>query len=109
MRIKTFISSILIVMSVSFAYTLPLGFSMSTVVSGTNRAITLRFAPDGRLFYLEQWTGAVRTVSTTGTLNPANWINFSVDTGSGGSEEGLLGMAFDPNCPCDRGYDYVYR
>ena len=60
---------------------LPAGFVMSAVTTGLTNAITIRFAPDGRMFFLEQYfnpsTGRVRTMSSvTGTLNPTPWYTF---------------------------------
>src|SRR5512138_2003231 len=51
----------------------------------------MEYAPDGRLFVLEQ-TGAVRVIKD-GLLLPEPFITLGVNTSG---ERGLLGIAFDP-------------
>lgn len=73
------------------AATLPSGFTESIVASGLTAPVTMQFAPDGRLFVLEQ-AGTVRVIQN-GTLLPTPFISLSV---ASGGDRGLLGIAFDP-------------
>ncbi len=54
----------------------------------------LAFAPDGRLFYNEKNSGAVRVVSADGELQREPVITVAVD---GLVERGLLGITLDPD------------
>jgi glucose/arabinose dehydrogenase len=76
---------------------LPPGFVETPFATGLSNATAMEFAPDGRLFVLEQagtaqvWQGQSRVSSNffAGTsLNPS-----TVDSSG---ERGLLGIAFDP-------------
>lgn len=82
---------------------LPAGFTQSTFASGFGGRLTAgAFAPDGRLFALEQ-SGAVRVVSG-GTLLAAPFITLGVrDEG----ERGLLGIAFHPDFSTNN-YVFLY-
>src|SRR5436190_7063233 len=71
--------------------TLPANFSESLIGSITN-ATNLTYAPDGRIFVLQQ-AGQVRVIDH-GTLQATPFT--SVTTTSTG-ERGLLGIAFDPD------------
>jgi glucose/arabinose dehydrogenase len=55
----------------------------------------MAFAPDGRLFFTEKDTGAVRIIQD-GRLLPDPFATFPVTEGG---ETGLLGIAIDPNFP----------
>src|SRR5262245_50234077 len=79
--------------------TLPAGFTETTVVSGLSAPTAMEFAPDGRLFVLEQG-GNVKLVHNDGTT----WTALHLNTDSFG-ERGLLGIAFDPNL---RSNHFVY-
>lgn len=81
--------------------TLPNGFSESMVTSGLTRPTAIEFAPDGRLFALEQ-TGSVELVRSDGSL----WTALHLNVDSQG-ERGLLGIAFDPNYSTNH-YVYLY-
>jgi glucose/arabinose dehydrogenase len=77
------------------------GFTDSQVVSGLTNPTDMEFAPDGRLFVLEQ-AGRVRFVRSDGTLG--TFLNISTKVDATG-ERGLLGIAFDPAFATNR---YVY-
>src|SRR5262245_63248476 len=67
---------------------LPFGFTEATVVSGLSAPTAMEFAPDGRLFVLEQ-SGNVKLVRNDGTT----WTAIDLNVDSSG-ERGLLGIAF---------------
>jgi len=81
--------------------TLPTGFTEAAVVSGLSNPTAMEFAPDGRLFALEQG-GNVKLVHGDGTTWTA--LHLSVDSQG---ERGLLGIAFDPNFSTNH-YAYIY-
>ena len=81
--------------------TLPAGFTETTVVSGLSAPTAMEFAPDGRLFVLEQG-GNVKLVHNDGTT----WTALHLNTDSA-VERGVLGIAFDPNFSSNH-YVYLY-
>lgn len=81
--------------------TLPPGFTEASVVSGLSSPTTMEFAPDGRLFVLEQG-GNVKLVHNDGTT----WTALHLNVDSSG-ERGLLGIAFDPNYNANH-FVYLY-
>ncbi|MDP9418204.1 MAG: PQQ-dependent sugar dehydrogenase, partial [Actinomycetota bacterium] len=84
------------------AVTLPQGFSQSTYASGLGRVTAMAFAPDGRLFVIEQ-DGAVRVVRD-GKVLERPFLTLDVDARG---ERGLTGIALDPGFATN-GYVYLY-
>src|SRR5262245_39122188 len=80
---------------------LPPGFVETPVVSGLSAPTAMEFAPDGRLFALEQG-GNVKLVHSDGTT----WTALHLNVDSSG-ERGLLGIAFDPNYNANH-FVYLY-
>jgi len=66
---------------------------------------TLKFAPDGRLFYLETFAGNVMYYADSNAMAPTLWASIPVISTV---EHGLLGMAFHPQFP-DSPYVYFYH
>src|SRR4029077_19988693 len=81
--------------------TLPAGFTEAAVVTGLSNPTAMEFAPDGRLFVLEQG-GDVKLVHSDGTT----WTALQLNVDSSG-ERGLLGIAFDPDFSSNH-YVYLY-
>jgi glucose/arabinose dehydrogenase len=81
--------------------TLPAGFTDTLVASGLGGPTAMEFAPDGRLFVLEQG-GNVKLVHSDGTTFTA--LHLNVDSAG---ERGLLGIAFDPNFATNH-FVYLY-
>src|SRR4051812_11404882 len=81
--------------------TLPTGFVEAPVVSGLSAPTAMDFAPDGRLFVLEQG-GNVKLVRGDGTTWTA--LHLNVDSQN---ERGVLGIAFDPAFSTNH-YVYLY-
>jgi glucose/arabinose dehydrogenase len=75
----------------------PDGYSWETVVSGLDRPVNLQHAGDGssRLFIIEK-VGRIRIVQD-GSLIDFPFLNIIDRVGSGGNEQGLLGLAFHPD------------
>lgn len=80
----------------------PPGFVDSLFAAGTTNPVAMDFAPDGRLFVVEQG-GGVRVVRDGQTL-PEPFARLDVVAGG---ERGLLGVALDPAFATN-GYVYVY-
>jgi glucose/arabinose dehydrogenase len=80
---------------------LPSGFTDTLVASGLSGPTAMEFAPDGRLFVLEQ-AGNVKLVRPDGTTFTA--LHLSVDSAG---ERGVLGIAFDPNFASNH-FVYLY-
>lgn len=82
--------------------TLPNGFTALQVVTGISKPVGMAFAPDGRIFVLEQ-NGSVRVINN-GALLPTPLIRLKVDARG---EGGLIGIALDPNFSVNQ-YFYLY-
>ncbi len=95
------VSFFLITLTVASA-TLPAGFTESVVASGLQSPTTMQFAPDGRLFVLEQ-SGRVRVIDN-GALLATPFLTLTVDANG---ERGLLGIAFDPDFATNQ-WVYLY-
>ena len=80
----------------------PFGLKSELVAPAAN-ADAIAFAPDGRLFFAEHWTGAIRVVSADGQLAPDAWA--TVPNIAANLYWGLTGLAIDPEFESNR---YVY-
>jgi glucose/arabinose dehydrogenase len=81
----------------------PAGFNDAIFVTGLSLPVAMAFAPDGRLFVCEKG-GALRIVTPAGVLLPTPFMTLTVNTPG---EQGLLGIAFDPQF-ASNGYLYCY-
>ena len=84
------------------AATYPAGFTESWVAGNLLKPTTMAFAPDGRLFVLEQ-EGKVRIIKN-GQLLPTPFVSLDV---SYNGERGLIGITFDPQF-ASNGFVYLY-
>lgn len=80
----------------------PTGTS-SVILDNAKIPMSLRFAPDGRLFFNEVSEGRVR-IFQNGALLETPWAAFEV---ARGPETGLLGLALDPDFQSNH-YVYLY-
>ena len=78
---------------------------VTPVLTGLNFPVSLRFTPDGRIFFTEKNTGNVRVILQNGTLLGTPFATVSAIFTDG--EAGLLGVALDPSFSSN-GYVYVY-
>lgn len=80
--------------------------ALEPVVRGLKEPTFVASPPDGskRLFVLER-AGAIRVSDLEGQLKPAPFLDLTGEVALG-TEEGLLGLAFDPNF-ASNGYVYV--
>ncbi len=74
----------------------------SEVVTEADHAAAMAFAPDGRLFYAEQFTGSIRVVTADGELLDQPFAQVEVALFL---EWGLTGLALDPDFETN---NYVY-
>lgn len=86
----------------------PAGITLQQVASGLDRPVVITHALDGRVFIVEQ-PGRIRLLAEDGSLTAVPFLDISaqVKIGGGGSEQGLLGLAFHPDY-ARNGYFYVY-
>lgn len=75
----------------------------SQVVSPAGNADEIEFAPDGRLFVAEHWTGNVRIIGTDGSMLADPFVH--LDDIWADIEVGLTGLALDPDFATNH---YVY-
>lgn len=87
------------------ALALPPRYSLQQVQSGLNMPTTIRFAPDGRLFYTELSTGRIMVFAHATDPAPTVWATVPV---GGSGEHGVLGMTFHPDFP-DSPFVYVFH
>ena len=83
--------------------TVPAGFTDAAYGAGISQGTAMEFAPDGRLFVLQQ-AGVLRVINASGTLLTTPALAMTV---SSVGERGLLGIAFDPNFASNQ-YIYLY-
>jgi glucose/arabinose dehydrogenase len=87
------------------ARALPPGYTLQLVQTGLAIPTTLRFAPDGRLFYTELYSGRIMVFSDPTAPQPAEWG--TVPT-AGDGEHGVVGLTFHPDYP-DSPFVYVFH
>jgi len=96
--------------STAHAATLPPGFSETFITGTITGGTVIEFAPDGKLFVLEQ-SGTCEVYSGSGggtwTLLAVNFFQNTPLVTTNFFERGLLGIAFDPDYLNNR-YVYVY-
>jgi len=81
--------------------------TLSPVQTGLNWPVALAFASDGRVFYAEKNTGAIRIIEN-GALLPTPFFTLPNTSGPIASERGLLGLALDPGFPASP-WVYAYQ
>ncbi len=81
-------------------------FTISPFASGFYNPVCITQAPgDDRLYVVER-DGAIRIVNTDGSLVAGDWLNIAARVYDNNNEQGLLGLAFDPDYQTN-GYFYV--
>jgi glucose/arabinose dehydrogenase len=100
-----YIALIAIAAASAQAATLPGGFTETLVATDLMQPTAMAFAPDGRLFILEQ-AGVVRIVKNGISLSQP-FLRIDPSQIDWDNERGLLGIAFDPNFAANH-YVYLY-
>lgn len=90
---KNLIPLLLTVLFISFSQAQEIDFV--EVANGFNEPVDIQNAGDDRLFIVEQG-GRIKILNSDFTTNPTSFLNISALV-SGGSEQGLLGLAFHPD------------
>lgn len=99
------ISSVLLAAAFEANAALPTGFTDELVIGSLSQPAGMTWLPDGRLLVVEQKTADVELVRFTPVGNAAIFTVPDVQTS--GNEQGLLGIAVDPDWPA-RPYVYLY-
>jgi glucose/arabinose dehydrogenase len=79
--------------------------SAQTVVSGLNYPAAFTFAPDGRIFYGERFTGDIRIYNPS---THSNTLFFHIPSVVTNGEQGLLGVALHPQYADGKPFVYAY-
>lgn len=100
-------SSLLTVLTctVGFAQN-PVRVQLQPFATGFDSPVDIAHCGDERLFVVEQ-PGRIRIVSPTGVVSPRAFLAIEDSVNDGGGEQGLLGLAFDPDYATN-GEFYVY-
>ena len=69
--------------------------AVQSFATGFSSAVSIVHPPNDSRLFIVQKTGAIRILNANGTTNATNFL--TVSGLSGGSEQGLLGLAFHPN------------
>lgn len=77
---------------------------LESVLPNLNFPVGMSLAPDGRIFFNERLTGAIRIINPQWQLVNTPFCQISVATSG---EQGLLGLTLDPNFAQNR-FVYVY-
>jgi len=83
----------------------PVRVQLETFATGLTRITDIAHAGDERLFAVLQ-PGTIRIVMPDGTVLPTPFLNITARVNSAASEQGLLGLAFDPDYATN-GFFYV--
>src|SRR5690242_976790 len=82
----------------------PLTIELEPFATGLPGVVDIAHAGDDRLFAVQQ-IGVIRVVNADGSVLPTPFLDIQDHVNSGG-EQGLLGLAFDPNY-AENGLFYV--
>ena len=72
------------------------GVALQLFASGFSRPVDIKHANDSRLFIVEQ-DGLIKILDDLGNTNAVPFLDIDARVNSSGNEQGLLGLAFDPN------------
>jgi glucose/arabinose dehydrogenase len=88
--------------------TFAFGLAAETLAGGgsADAVSAIEFAPDGRIFYTEQFEGAVRIINADGTLQDEPFVQVEVADWLG-LDWGLTGLALDPDFETN-GFVYLF-
>lgn len=82
-----------------------LQLQLPAIISGLNFPVGMSLAPDGRVFFNERLTGAIRIINSQWLLMNQPFCQLTVATSG---EQGLLGLTLDPDFTNNR-FVYVYH
>ena len=70
--------------------------ALQSFATGFTKPVDIKHAGDTRLFIVEQ-DGVIKILNSAGITNSTPFLDINARVRSSGSEQGLLGLAFDPN------------
>jgi glucose/arabinose dehydrogenase len=79
---------------------------LETVASGLTNPVDVAHCGDSRIFIVER-AGTIKVLRPNGQVLATPFLDISGPVHSGGGEQGLLGLAFHPQC-AQNGFFYVY-
>jgi aldose sugar dehydrogenase len=80
---------------------------LTTVADGVDMPSSINFAPDGRMFFIEVWTGTIRVVED-GELLDEPFATLDIVQRDGFTEHGILGLALHPDFE-ENGWVYAFH
>lgn len=80
---------------------------LTTLAEGVEMPSSFNFSPDGRIFFIEVWTGTIRVVEN-GQLLDEPFATLDIVQVDGFTEYGILGLALHPNF-ADNGWVYAFH
>jgi aldose sugar dehydrogenase len=80
---------------------------VTTAVDGVDMPSAISFAPDGRMFFVEVWTGTIRVVEN-GELLEEPFATLDIPQVDGFTEWGILGLALHPEFE-ENNWVYVFH
>ena len=84
----------------------PVRIALHNWATGLNKPVWLTNAGDDRLFVVQR-EGAIKIITDSMQVLPTPFLNITSLVNSGQNEQGLLGLAFDPDYATN-GFFYVY-
>jgi glucose/arabinose dehydrogenase len=107
MNIRTLTPAIALGMAlVGSAQETPVTLQLEQMATGLTSIVDIAHCGDDRLFAVQRG-GRIRIVQPDGSILPTDFLNITTQVNSSGSEQGLLGLCFDPGYG-DNGRFYVY-
>lgn len=103
MKIFTFLIVLLFYSLVNYSQP---QIALAQFAVGFSSPVDIANCGDDRLFIVEQ-DGIIKIVQPSGTVNPVVFLDIQTIVNNGGSEQGLLGLAFHPDYSSN-GYFYVH-
>jgi glucose/arabinose dehydrogenase len=98
-RLVALSATVLLALSVAGSVPAHAGVSVQLFKGGLDNPVGFTFAPDGRIFYGERFTGDIHILSANGSTDTLFFHIPNVVNDPCCSEQGLLGIALDPNYP----------
>ena len=84
----------------------PVRIQLQNFATGFSSPVDIAHCGDERLFVVER-AGVIKIVGSDGTVSPTPFLNITTLVNDNGGEQGLLGLAFDPDYDTN-GEFYVY-
>ena len=103
---RSFLSACLVLAGLSTNAQSPVAIELVLWANGLTEPVDIAHAGDDRLFVVEQ-PGRIKVITDSMTVLPTPFLDITAQVNDVGSEQGLLGLAFDPDY-ANNGRFYVY-